>query len=88
MASWYSRGARTADGRRFNPNGLSIAMPSRHFGDRYRIQYRGRSVVVVHNDFGPAARLGRCVDLSYGAARALGTVAAGVIDVTVNPIAR
>lgn len=74
IASWYGSesGRRTASGARFRPEGFSMAMRSRTFGRRYRVTYRGRSIVVVHNDYGPAAWTRRQFDLSHGAARALG----------------
>jgi len=48
-------------------------MPSRsHLGERWRVTYRGRSVVVLVDDLGPAAWTGRSIDLSQAAARAIG----------------
>jgi rare lipoprotein A len=84
-ASYYGHesGKRTANGERFNPDGLSIALRSRPRGERYRVTYRGRSVVVRHNDFGPAIR-SRCADLSLGAARALGLVRPGTGLITIE----
>jgi rare lipoprotein A len=86
-ASWYGAesGARTADGRKFRPMGLTIALRSRDFGGRFRVSYRGRSVIVRHNDFGPAMK-SRCADLSHGAARALGMEGAGVATVQIERV--
>ena len=72
-ASWYGAesGHVTASGARFHPSGLSIALRSHHFGDHYRVSYRGRSVIAVHNDWGPALWTKRCVDLSRGVKVAL-----------------
>lgn len=72
-ASWYGAesGHVTASGVRFHPMGLSIALRSHHFGDFYRVTYRGRSVIAVHNDWGPALWTKRCVDLSRGVKLAL-----------------
>lgn len=72
-ASWYGSGHRTANGERFNPNGLTAAHRSLPFGTRVRVENRrtGRSVVVRINDRGPFVR-GRIIDLSRGSARALG----------------
>lgn len=72
LATYYSSGRRTANGERFNPHGLTVAMRSRTFGGHFRITnpHNGRSVVVRHNDFGPATIAD--LDLSLGAARALG----------------
>ncbi|QEE38110.1 septal ring lytic transglycosylase RlpA family protein [Methylobacterium sp. WL64] len=72
-ASWYGSGHRTANGERFNPNGLTAAHRSLPFGTRVRVENRrtGRSVVVRINDRGPFVH-GRIIDLSRGSARALG----------------
>jgi rare lipoprotein A len=72
-ASWYGSGYRTANGERFNPNGLTAAHRSLPFGTRVRVENRrtGRSVVVRINDRGPFVH-GRIIDLSKGSARALG----------------
>lgn len=77
VASFYGSesGSRTASGALFRPEGLSAAMPSRAMlGRRLRVtdQRTGRSIVVIINDVGPAARLHRIIDLSRGAARRLG----------------
>ena len=72
-ASWYGSGHRTANGERFNPNGMTAAHRSLPFGTRVRVENKqsGRSVVVRINDRGPFVR-GRIIDLSRGSARALG----------------
>ncbi len=72
-ASWYGSGHRTANGERFNPNGMTAAHRSLPFGTQVRVSDRrtGRSVVVRINDRGPFVR-GRIIDLSRGSARALG----------------
>ncbi|WP_244669988.1 septal ring lytic transglycosylase RlpA family protein [Kaistia sp. 32K] len=87
-ASWYGResGGRTASGGAFRPGGLSIAMRSRDFGRRYRVSLDGRSILVVHNDFGPAAWTGRDFDLSRGAAAELRMLGRGVATICVDPI--
>ena len=85
-ASWYGAesGRTTANGERFRPDGFSIALRSRPRGELYRVTYHGRSVIVRHNDFGPAPWTGRCADLSRGAARALGFEGAGTALVTIE----
>ncbi len=85
-ASWYGfeSGTRTANGERFRPNALSIALPFRPRGEHYRVTYHGRSVIVRHNDFGPAKWTHRCADLSRGAARALGFERAGTAIVEIE----
>lgn len=83
-ASFYGGGraerlaARTASGERFDPRALTAAHRSLPFGTRLRVSYRGRSIVVRINDRGPAASTGRALDLSRGAAAALGLTPAGV----------
>lgn len=67
-------GRRTASGEIKRPHAMTAAM--RHpqpFGSRVRVTNlrNGRSVTVRINDRGPFVR-GRCIDLSYGAARAIG----------------
>lgn len=73
-ASWYGpgfAGRKTASGARFNPMGMTTAHRSLPFGTKLRVSHGGRSVVVTVNDRGPFVR-GRVLDLSQGAARALG----------------
>lgn len=77
-ASWYWEGHRTASGERFRPDGLTAAHRSLRFGTRVRVSYRGRSVVVRITDRGPARWTHRSLDLSRGAARALGMIGRGV----------
>ena len=64
-------GRRTASGERMNPHAMTAAHRSLPFGTQLRVSHGGRSVVVRINDRGPFVN-GRCLDLSYGAARALG----------------
>jgi rare lipoprotein A len=99
MASYYGAesGSITASGERFRPDGLTAAMRSRAFGRRLRVTIVGipgraarsaplvgRSVIVRHNDYGPAAYTGRCIDLSRGAARALGMIHNGTARVRID----
>ena len=85
-ASWYGERPRTANGERFNPNGMTAAHRTLPFGTRVRVENKrnGRSVVVRINDRGPFVR-GRIIDLARGSARALGMggvthVALGVVN--------
>lgn len=75
VASWYGAesGPRTASGERFRPDGISCAHKTRPFGQvvTVRLLSSGRAVSCRINDRGPFVR-GRCIDLSRGAARALG----------------
>ncbi len=80
MASYYGNelaGRRTASGVRFNPQGMTAAHRSLPFGTKLRVTHGGRSVVVTINDRGPFVR-GRVLDLSKGAAQAIGMTGRGV----------
>ena len=74
VASFYGHGERlsrhTASGAVFNPHGYTAAHRTFPFGTHLRVCHRG-CVTVVVNDRGPFVR-GRHLDLSYGAARAIG----------------
>lgn len=75
IASWYGSesGNRTASGERFHPEGISCAHKTRRLGSTVTVTLlnSGRSISCRINDRGPFVR-GRCIDLSHGAARALG----------------
>lgn len=79
MASFYGNesGRRTASGQRFNQNALTCAHRSLPFGTKLRVTHGGSSVIVTVNDRGPFVR-GRVIDLSTGAARAIGLTGKGV----------
>jgi rare lipoprotein A len=83
MASYYGNesGNRTASGQRMNANAMTAAHRSLPFGTRLRVTHGGRSVVVTINDRGPFIR-GRILDLSTGAARAIGLTGVGVGRIT------
>ncbi|MGY3547238.1 rare lipoprotein A [Bradyrhizobium sp. USDA 4472] len=87
MASYYGNesGSRTASGQRFNQNALTAAHRSLPFGTKLRVTHGGQSVIVTINDRGPFVR-GRVLDLSTGAARAIGLTGAGVGRVTAEVI--
>jgi rare lipoprotein A len=88
VASFYGNesGSKTASGQRFNQNAMTAAHRSLPFGTKLRVTYKGRSVVVTVNDRGPFIK-GRVLDLSTGAARAVGlSSAAGVGHVTAEVI--
>jgi len=75
-ATWYGAelaGNRTASGERFNPNGLTAAHRTLPFGTCLRVSNpkTGRSVAVRVTDRGPFTK-GVHLDLSHGAARAIG----------------
>lgn len=84
-ASYYGHGEKlsrhTASGEYFNPHGLTAAHRTLPFGTHLRVSYRGRSVVVRVNDRGPSKSTGRSLDLSYGAARALGMSGSAPVNI-------
>lgn len=89
-ASWYGQEfARrpTASGQLFDPTKLTCAHRTLPLGSKVRVTNlrNGRSVLVIINDRGPYTRK-RVIDLSYGAARALGMVRQGVERVLIEPI--
>ena len=86
-ASYYGKahhGKRTASGARFDQNAMTAAHPWLPFGTRIRVTHAatGRSVVVVINDRLPSKR--RVLDLSLGAAQALGIIRQGVATVEIT----
>ncbi len=87
MASYYGNesGSKTASGQRMNASAMTAAHRSLPFGTKLRVTHGGRSVVVTINDRGPFVR-GRVLDLSTGAARAIGLTSAGVGRVTAEVV--
>ncbi len=89
QASWYGHegGSVTATGERYHPGGLTAAHRTLPMGSRVRVtnNRNGRSVVVRINDRGPFTG-GRIIDLSEGAAAAIGIKGSGVGNVTIEPL--
>jgi len=87
LASFYTEGARSASGEKFDPNVLTAAHPTLPFGTRLRVTRvdTGRSVIVRVNDRGPFVR-GRVVDVSYSAAKQLGMIDRGVAKVKIDVV--
>lgn len=88
IASHYGKGdglngSRTANGEHFNTHAMTAAHRTRPFGSRVRVTHGNRSVVVRITDRGPFVR-GRCIDLSWAAARAIGI--GGIGRVTVETV--
>lgn len=83
VASYYKSGKQTANGERFNPNGLTAAHRTLPFGTKVRVtnMRNGKSVVVRINDRGPFIR-GRVIDLSLGAAKLVEMTTSGVVKVS------
>lgn len=89
LASWYGPGFdghRTASGSIFDEAGFSAASRTLPLGSLLSVCYAGTCVVVVVNDRGPAP-LSRVLDLSRGAAAAIGLLPAGVGEVSATPVA-
>lgn len=91
-ASYYAgkfHGRRTSSGEIFHKDSMTCAHRTLPFGTMLRVRNvsNGREVVVRVTDRGPFAA-GRIVDLSLGAARQLGMVAAGVTGVEVEVISK
>lgn len=90
IASWYGPGfhrRRTASGERFDMHALTAAHRTLPFGTLVcvRSQATGREVVVRINDRGPHVA-NRVMDLSRGAALALGMHGLGLKPVDVFPL--
>lgn len=83
VACWYGFGHRTANDGRFAPDSLTAAHHSLPIGTRVRVTYCGRSVVVRINDRGPFIA-GREIDLSRGAARAIGLSGVGGVHLAIR----
>lgn len=91
-ASFYSRqatGARTSSGERLHHRDFTCAHRTHPFGTLLKVKNlsNGKEVVVRVNDRGPFGR-GRIVDLSWGAAKALGMLSHGVVPVEVTPVGK
>ena len=89
-ASWYGKdfhGKKTANGYIYNMYGVSAAHKTLPLGTQVRVTNleNNRSVVLVVNDRGPFVR-GRILDLSYGAAKELGTVEKGAVRVRITAV--
>ena len=85
LASWYGpyfHGRTTANGETYNMYGISAAHKTLPFGTKLRVCYQG-CVDVRINDRGPYIGA-RELDLSYGAASAIGLIHPGVANVEVT----
>jgi rare lipoprotein A len=83
-ATWYQSGRRTANGEKFNPDGMTAAHKKLPFNTRVKITNpnNGNSIVVRINDRGPF-RKGYEFDLARGAARAIGMKGTSKLEVLV-----
>jgi rare lipoprotein A len=82
VSAYYSQGERTASGQPFNPQGLTAAHRTLPFGTRLTVSNprTGKAVTVVVNDRGPFVS-GVGLDLSLGAAQAIGMRSTGTVCV-------
>jgi rare lipoprotein A (peptidoglycan hydrolase) len=90
MASWYGPGYdgnRTSCGDRFDQDALTAAHPTWACGTRVKVTLlsTGRSAVVTVNDLFPGHK-GRIVDLSRGAAKAIGLIGPGTGEVRLEVV--
>ncbi len=92
-ASYYAdafHGRKTANGERFNMHAMTAA--STHFSNKRNIRVRvtnldnGESAVVRINDYGPAKKTGRVIDVSLEAAKNLDMIQSGTAPVRVCPL--
>jgi rare lipoprotein A len=91
-ASYYAdmfHGRQTASGELFDMHGRTAAHRELKFGTRVRVTNlkNGRKIIVRINDRGPYVGE-RAIDLSYGAARKLRMVEAGVVPVDIKVLRR
>lgn len=91
LASWYGypfHGRQTASGEVYDMYAMTAAHRTLPFGTVVEVRdtLSGRRVTVRINDRGPFVR-GRIIDLSYGAAVALGVENDGVVPVEITVVA-
>jgi rare lipoprotein A len=86
-ASWYGSegGPKTANGERYDPQGLTAAHRTLPFGTKVRVTSikTGKSAIVRINDRGPF-RGNRAIDISAAAAEAIGIKSDGVGEVRIE----
>lgn len=90
LASYYAKswtGRKTSSGERLHHDSMTCAHRTYPFGTRLKVTNlsNGKTVVVKVNDRGPF-RKGRIIDLSWGAAKALGMLSRGIAKVTVERV--
>jgi rare lipoprotein A len=87
IASWYGpgfHGKRTSSGERFDQYDFTAAHRTLPLGSWVVVtnKMNGRSIQVYVNDRGPYI-VGRVIDLSYAAARAIGMLGSGTVPVRI-----
>jgi rare lipoprotein A len=90
LASWYGKewqGRKTSSGEPYDMDAMTAAHKTLPLGVyvKVKVQRTGREVIVRVNDRGPFVR-DRIIDLSRGAARALGCETQGVVPVRVEAL--
>jgi rare lipoprotein A len=90
IASWYGpeyHGRKTSSGEIFNQDALTAAHAYWAFGTQVRVTLlsTGKSVVVRINDRFPSHK-GRAIDLSRGAAKAIGLIGPGTGQVRLEVV--
>jgi rare lipoprotein A len=90
IASWYGPGydgKRTSSGEVYDQDALTAAHAYWAFGTRVRVTFpaTGKSVVVRINDRFPSHK-GRAIDLSRGAAKAIGLIGPGTGEVRLEVV--
>jgi len=90
VASWYGPGydgKRTSSGEVYDQDALTAAHAYWAFGTRVRVTFpaTGKSVVVRINDRFPSHK-GRAIDLSRGAAKAIGLIGPGTGEVRLEVV--
>ena len=87
-ATWYECCKKTANGEKFNPEGMTAAHRSLKFGTMLRLTNpnNGKTVIVRINDRGPFTK-GVDLDVSRGAARYLDIMKKGRAKLLVDQLA-
>lgn len=91
LASWYGPGFHGKPkpyGETFNMNGVSAAHRTLPLPTVVKVTnlQNGKSIKLVVDDRGPFVYRGRIIDLSIGAAKALGTYSKGLVTVRVQSV--
>ena len=89
-ASYYAKswtGRRTSNGERLHHDSMTCAHKTLPFGTLLKVTnlLNGKQVVVRVTDRGPYVK-GRIVDLSWGAAKAIGMLSQGIAPVSVERV--
>lgn len=89
-ASYYSnslKGRKTSDGSRYHPDSMTCAHKTLPFGTLLLVTNpkNGNRVILKVTDRGPHSR-SRLIDVSYGAARELDIISAGIAKVEIKLI--